>query len=157
MFSNPFQIPNPTMINGINNNLTIQDLQAKIELLKQQQNQSNLNPNQNIGGAFGKLQDFIQNTDKAKVNYANNDELVIEKYNTMKDVFVLFMLENSRPQFEQWCKNRNINVVDDYVNTFIQKTNEYVEPSVKQDSEIEILKKQILELQKQLMNNKDLI
>lgn len=149
MFNNPFQMPN--------NNANLQDLQAQLELMRQRQNQANLNPNQHIGGAFGKLQDFIQNTDKAKVNFANNDEVVVEKYNTMKDVFVLFLLENSRPQFEQWCRSRNINVVDDYVDTFIKKSNEYVEPSVKQDNEIEILKKQILELQKQLAINKDVI
>ena len=137
--------------------MSLQELQAKLELIRQQQNQSNLNPNQRLGGAFGKLQDFIQSTDKNKVNFANNDELVIEKYNNMKDIFVLFMLENSRPQFESWCKNRNINVIDDYVETFIQKSNEYVEPSVKQDNEIEMLKKQILELQKQLSINKDVI
>lgn len=157
MFNNPFQIPNQNVINGINNDVSLQELQAKLEMIRQQQNQANLNPNQRLGGSFGKLQDFIQNTDKNKVNFANNDEIVIEKYNTMKDVFVLFMLENSRPQFETWCKNRNINVIDDYVDTFIQKSNEYVEPSVKQDNEIEMLKRQILELQKQLSINKDVI
>ena len=153
MFNNPFQIPNQTMINNVNNNANLQELQAQLELMRQQQNQANLNPNQRIGGAFGKLQDYIQNTDKDKVNFANNDEVVIEKYNTMRDVFVLFMLENSRPQFEQWCKNRNINVVDDYVDTFIKKSNEYVEPSIKQNSEIEMLKQQIELLKKQLLTN----
>lgn len=151
LFGTPFTTN--TINNNTNNNMSIQELQAKLELLRQQQTQSNLNPNQKITGAFGKLQDFIQNTDKNKVNYANNDDTVIDKYNTMKDVFVLFMLENSRPQFETWCNQRNINVVNDYVDTFIAKTNEYVEPSVKQDSEIEILKKQIMELQAQLLKN----
>lgn len=141
MFNNPFNVNN-----NINNDMSLQELQAKLELIRQQQNQSSLNPNQRLGGAFGKLQDFIQNTDKNKVNFANNDEKVIEKYNTMKDVFVLFMLENARPQFESWCKNRGINVIDDYVDTFINKSGEYVS----QENEIEILKKQILELQKKL-------
>lgn len=141
MFNNPFNVNN-----NIPNDMSLQELQAKLELIRQQQNQSSLNPNQRLGGAFGKLQDFIQNTDKNKVNFANNDEKVIEKYNTMKDVFVLFMLENARPQFESWCKNRGINVIDDYVDTFINKSNDYVS----QENEIEILKKQILELQKKL-------
>ena len=139
MFNNPFNVNN-----NIPNDMSLQELQAKLELIRQKQNQSSLNPNQRLGGAFGKLQDFIQNTDKNKVNFANNDEKVIEKYNTMKDVFVLFMLENARPQFESWCKNRGINVIDDYVDTFINKSGEYVS----QENEIEILKKQILELQK---------
>ena len=154
MFSNPFQMQQPqTMVNTP----SIQDLQAQLQLLLQKQNQTNLNPNQKLGGAFGKLQDFIQNTDKAKVNFANNDEIVASKYNEMKDVFVLFMLENSRPQFESWCNTRGINVVNDYVDAFIQKSNEYVEPEVKQENEIEMLKKQILELQKQLANRRDVI
>ena len=157
MFNNPFQIANQNTPNLVNNSQNLQDLQAQLELMRQRQNQANLNPNQHIGGAFGKLQDFIQRTDKSKVNYANNDETVAEKYNTMKDVFVLFMLESSRPQFEQWCNSRGINVVNDYVDTFIQKTNEYVEPSIKQDNEIEMLKKQIMELQRQLAINKDVI
>lgn len=158
LFGNPFT-SNTINNNGNNNLQSIQELQAKLEMIRQQQAQSNLNPNQKIGGAFGKLQDFIQNTDKNKVNFANNDETVIEKYNTMKDVFVLFMLENSRPQFESWCNQRNINVINDYVDSFIAKTKEYVEPSVKQDSEIEMLKKQIQILQEQLMknSNKDVI
>ena len=151
LFSSPFT--SNQVNNNTTNNMSIQELQAKLEMLRQQQNQSNLNPNQKITGAFGKLQDFIQNTNKNKVNFANNNEEVIEKYNDMKEVFVLFMLENSRPQFEAWCEQRNINVVKDYVDTFIVKTNEYVEPSVKQDSEIEILKKQIMELQAQLLKN----
>ena len=146
LFNNPFPA----------NNSNLQELQAKLEMMKQQQLQQTLNPNQKIGGAFGKLQDFIQNTDRAKVDFANNDTQVIEKYNTMKDVFVLFMLENARPQFESWCASRGINVVDDYVDTFIAKTNEYVEPSIKQNSEIEMLKRQIADLQKQLFN-KDVI
>lgn len=131
-------------------------LQARLETMRQQQLQQQLNPNQRIGGSFGKLQDFIQATDKAKVNFANNDESVIEKYNNMKDVFVLFMLENARPQFESWCKQRGINVVDEYVDSFISKSNEYVEPAIKQNSEIEELKKQIAYLQQQL-SNKDTI
>lgn len=139
-----------------NNNSNLQELQAKLEMMKQQQLQQNLNPNQKINGAFGKLQDFIQNTDRAKVDFANNDKKVIEKYNNMRDVFILFMLENARPQFESWCSSRGINVVEDYVDTFIAKTNEYVEPSVRQNSEIEMLKRQIAELQKQLFN-KDVI
>ena len=142
MFNNPFQTNN------------LQELQSKLELMKQQQFQSSLNPNQRLGGSFGKLQDFIQNTDKAKVNFANSDSQVIEKYNSMRDVFILYMLESSRPQFEHWCKERNINVIDSYVEAFIQKTNEYVEPSVKQDTEIESLKKQILELQNMSLHPK---
>lgn len=72
----------------------------------------------------------------------------------MRDVFILFLLENSRPQFESWCNNMGVSVVDDYVNTFIAKTNEYVEPSVQQNNEIEELKKQIADLTAKL-NNKD--
>ena len=70
----------------------------------------------------------------------------------MTDVFVLFLLENSRPQFEQWCRTRNINVVDEYVDTFIKKANEYVEPSIKQNNEIEFLKQQIEMLKQQIAN-----
>ena len=127
-------------------------LQARLENMRQHQLQQQLNPNQRLGGSFGKLQDFIQNTDRAKVNFANNDEGVIEKYNNMKDVFVLFMLENARPQFETWCNQRGINVVDEYVDGFIAKSNEYVEPTIKQNNEIEELKKQIAFLQQQLLN-----
>ena len=145
LFNNPFP-------NNAYNNAELQELQAKLELLRQQQNQANLNPNQRLNGAFGKLQDFVNSTDKNKVNYANNEENVIRKYNEMTDVFVLFLLENSRPQFEQWCRTRNINVVDEYVDTFIKKANEYVEPSIKQNNEIEFLKQQIEMLKQQIAN-----
>lgn len=134
MFNNPFQ------------DTSLQELQAKLELMKQQQ--TSLNPNQRLGGSFGKLQDFIQSTDKVKVEYANNDPTVIEKYNNMKDIFVLYMLENARPQFESWCKDRNIQVIDDYVDTFIHKSNEYIDHI--KNTEIEMLKQQILELQQKL-------
>lgn len=134
MFNNPFQTS------------SLQELQEKLELMKQQQ--VSLNPNQRLGGAFGKLQDFIQSTDKIKVEYANNDESVITKYNNMKDVFVLYMLENSRPQFEAWCKERNITVIDEYVETFIHKSNDYIDHV--NNTEIEMLKQQILELQQKL-------
>ena len=148
MFQSPFQ-------NNINNNVSIEELQRRLNMMNQQNLQRNLSPNQSLGGSFGKLQDYIQKTDRAKINYANNSDSVVEKYNQMKDVFILFMLENARPQFEFWCNNMGINVVDDYVNEFITKTNEYVEPSIRQDSEIDLLKKQIAELQAQLLKTKE--
>lgn len=155
-FNNPFNYNNANK-NVNNNNISLQELQKKLEMAQQEYAYNNLNPNQKLGGSFGKLQDFIQNTNYDKVNFANNDETIIEKYNNMKDVFVLFMLENSRPQFEHWCKERNLNVIDDYVDSFIAKTNEYVEPLQKSNNEIEELKKEIELLKKQMTLRKDVI
>lgn len=152
---NIFQTPFSNNNNVNNNaNVNIEDLQRKLQMMNQQQIQRTLNPNTSIGGSFGKLQDFVQKTDKNKVNYANNCESVINKYNEMRDVFVLFMLEHSRPQFENWCNQMGLTVIDDYVNEFINKTNEYVEPSIKQENEIDLLKKQIAELQAQILNSR---
>ena len=133
MFSNPFQ----------NNN--INDLQNQLEMMKRNQQ---LMPNSRLGGAFGKLQDFIQNTSKEKVDYANSNEEVISKYNQMQNVFILFLLESSRSQFEMWCNDRGINVINDYVNTFINKTDEYVDQ--KTNDKIKELEEQVLSLKQKL-------
>ncbi len=158
LFDSPF-IPNVNSntnnnINNIQPSANLQNLQMQLEQAKQQQ----LNPNQKISGAFGKLQDFIQGTkEKARIDYANNDESVVEKYSNMKDVFVLYMLENSRPQFESWCNSRGINCVNDYVDTFINKSNEYIPDSINQENnKIEMLEKQINEL-KSLLNSREVI
>lgn len=136
MFNSPF---------NTNNNQSINDLEKQLEILRQKQQ---LNPNNKLGGAFGKLQDFIQNTSKEKIEFANSSDEVIEKYSQMQDIFILFLLENARPQFESWCNDRGINIVNDYVNTFISKTEQYEE--AKTNDKIKNLEEQIASLKAQL-------
>lgn len=101
-------------------------------------------------GRFGQLSDFVASIPEDKAAWTSQQTIVQEKVNTMLNVFVnKFLFEQTKTQFEEWCKKNNLPVIDDYVDTFLQVSKGYANPVDTQAKEIAELRQVIAQMQAQ--------
>ena len=124
------------------------DVQKAIAELENLRN-SQESPKQTLQSPnFKRLEDYTKDMQNDKVQWILSQNVVSEKYKTMREKFNDYLWTLNYMAFDDFCEKNNLPYCKDYVDTFIDNIGNYVNPIDKQSKEIEELKKQIAELQK---------